>query len=212
MNLHRVSAFTADFPNDYVIEGRKIVQVGGRTVAGELRGIVARLGCEPSKLEGGGRKGWGFTFEFKGVGFWCHVQSFFPALYLSLFPAPGRDRGPEEDKAHEDLWGALDSALQADGRFHDIQWYPTFGDAPPPPEIWIRLGLWPRKPPGFLATWVARPLGWLALALGALAFLDFVTPAPLTGLGYLLASAFLLSTGYKVSHVFGVRVPWVRLP
>ena len=45
-----------------------------------------------------------------------------------------------------------------------------------------------------------------------LAFLDFVSPAPLIGLGYLVASGFFLSIGYKVSRLFGVRLPWVRLP
>jgi hypothetical protein len=212
MTPRPVAFFSSDLPNDFVVEGRRIVQMGGRNVAEEIRAMIAKLGCETSPLIDGAYKGWGFTIEFEGEGFWCHVKSFYPVYYLVFVRSSHRETALGKDPTYAKLWKSLNAGFKADPRFHDVQWHHTLEDAPDPPDSWFGWEWGARKPPGFLARNVARPLGWLSLFLAAVVFLDFVRPAPLTGLGYLVVSGLLLSIGYKVSHLFGVRLPWVRLP
>jgi hypothetical protein len=207
-----VAVFHSDLPNDFVIEGRDLIEVGGRNVTEEIRAIMTKLGCEASTLVDGGVKGWGFNMGFEGEGFWCHVRSYYPAYYLVFTRHPHREIALGKDPLFGRLWTALNSAIEADPRFHDVQWHHSLHEAPPPPKSWFGWALGARKPPGFLARNVARPLGWLSLALSPLPFLDSINREPLAGVGYLVVSAVLLSIGYKRSHVFGVRLPWVLLP
>ncbi len=211
MTPKRVCVFTADFPNDFVVEGRKIALMGGRTAAQEIRRIVGRLGPEISELDYFGFPGWGFVARFKDGRYACNIQSFYPMYYLTFFLVPRRDHGPEKDQEYAALWSALATALEADARFHDVKWYPTFKDAPRPPGSWFGWELGAHNPPGVLARYVARPLGWFCLVLAVLAFFES-TPAPISGAAYLLAGLFLLSIGHKAAYLFGVRLPWVRLP
>jgi hypothetical protein len=207
-----VAFFTSDLPNDFVIEARDIVQMGGRNVAEEIRAMLEKLGCQTSSLIDGKPKGWGFTIAFEGEGFWCHVKSYYPAYYLVFVRSSPAEIALGSDPVYAKLWRSLSLALGEDSRFHDVEWHHSLHEAPPRPDAWFGWELGARKRPGFLARNVARPLGWLSLGLAVVVFLDFVTPSPLTAVGYLILSGVLLSIGYKVSHLFGVRLPWVRLP
>jgi hypothetical protein len=212
MSPKPLAVFRSDLPDDFIInDGRELVQIGGRNVTEEIRALVLKLGCDASAVIDGGKRGWGLSIHYKGEGLWLHIRSYYPAYYLVL-ARPHWSGSLTRDPTYAELWKALNAALRQDPQFHDLQWYDSFEEAPPPPDEWFGWAHGLRKPPGFLARYVARPLGWLTLVLAAFAFLDFVSPAPLTGLAYLLASALLLTIGYKVSHLFGVRLPWVRLP
>ena len=207
-----VAVFYSDLPNDFIIDGPTIIQMGGKNVVEEIRAMITKLGCETSPLVEGGARGWGFNFEFQGERFWTHVRSYYPAYYLVLARSSGGQSGLSKDPSYAGLWNRLNSALAADPRFHRLEWHPSLHEAPPPPKAWFGWARGVRRPPGFLARNVARPLGWLSLALSPLPILDTTDPAPLTGVGYLVLGGVLLSIGYKVTHLRGVRLPWVRLP
>jgi len=212
MNPKPVAVFRSDLPDDFIInDGRELVQIGGRNVAEEIRKLLTNRGCEASAVIDGGNRGWGISIHFKGEGFWCHVRSYYPAYYLAL-ARPHWSGSLTRDPLYAELWKTLDSAVREDPRFHDLQWYDGFRDAPPPPDEWFGWAHGLRKPPGLLARYVARPLGWLALLIGAVTLVDFVSWTPIRGVAEVVVSAFLLSIGYKVSDVFGVRLPWIRLP
>ena len=212
MSAKPIAFFTADFPDDFVIEGRRIVLFGGKQVAEVVRGLLMEVGCDASTLMDGKAKGWGFTLDFRGRGFWCSVRSYFPGYYLVLADLEaGSRRGLAKEPLYRELWAELDAAIRRDRRFHDLSWHFTFEEAPPPPDEWWG---WAhvRKPPGLAARWLARPIGGGLALLAFVDLLDFAHPNPVPGVGAALASGVLLSIGYRISHVFGVRLPWVRIP
>ena len=206
-----VAVFTSDLPDDFIIDDPARFQMGGRNVTEEIREMISKLGAEASAVIDGGRKGWGFSIDYEGEGFWCHIRSYYPAYYLVL-ARPRWTGSLTKDPTYIALWNALDSALRQDRRFHEVRWYDSFRETPPPPDDWFGWAHGVRKPPGLLARYVARPLGWLLLFIAVMTLLDTVSWTPIRGLAELAVSAVLLSIGYKMSHVWGVRLPWVRLP
>jgi len=123
-----------DFPDDTVWEGHHLVQIGGRNVTVAVKEILEGLGYTVSEPEEGGDHGWLLSLRSSRMGCSFQITDFGKNQITDLGeqaallveedrPWRARDRD-SSGQAFRELLKQLHSALQNDGRFHDIIWYP----------------------------------------------------------------------------------------
>jgi len=134
MKVKPWAGFIADFPDDQVEGGGRIILFGGRNVAVALAEILVGLGCRVSAPEYAELHGWDFDAHYKGHRLYCRVTSFHPAFHL-LFEDPASARGPRRKsaQAYVELAVKLAAALEGDPRFRHLEWR-SFDDGPPEPD------------------------------------------------------------------------------
>ena len=125
MSVPPWAGFVADFLDDEVATRHDIEVYGGRNLAVALGQMFAGLGCtKVSEPWSAGEVGWEFDFDYRGLGFWCRVQSFHPIFWL-LFEGPSsRSEWKTGPGVHFELWQKFSSALEQDSRFDQILWRP----------------------------------------------------------------------------------------
>jgi hypothetical protein len=127
------AGFIADFPDDQVEDGGDIKLFGGRNVAVAIGEILTGLGCRVSAPEYAELHGWDFDAYYQDRRFWCQVTSFHPAFHLLLDdPAVTRGTRKKNAAAYAELAEKAAAALEADPRFHRVEWR-SMEDGPPEP-------------------------------------------------------------------------------
>jgi hypothetical protein len=123
MSVPPWAGFVADFPEDEVATRDKIEVYGGRNLAVALGQMFTSLGCtKVSEPWSAGEVGWEFDFDYRGLGFWCRVQSFHPIFWLLLESPSSNSERRSYPGAHFELWQKFASALEQDPRFDQIFW------------------------------------------------------------------------------------------
>jgi hypothetical protein len=226
MTVRPWAAFTTDLPDDEFTDEDGVFIFPGRNVAEAIRDVLTHLGAEVEEPEHEFEHGWTAHVKYRGHGFWYQVSRLGPEIYLVVEDNPPL-LSPKQPKLYGELIANLNGGLVADSRFHDLLWY-SREDGPcfPPDGTGSQdpFASGPRRPrptnrprqkvsrggsrhwPRFLA----RLFGWLFLLFAASAISAPRTGAREGGVLFLVIAALLLSLGYRVRRVFGVRLPWVR--
>lgn len=123
MKIRPWAEFTADLPDDHIEDGGKIVQFGGRSVAGAIGDMLTLKGCEVSEPIYLDENGWGLHITAEKRRLWCQVtliDGYVMVLEQNSWIAEVLGR---LHPAYLRVLRQLGSALAADPRFHTVRWY-----------------------------------------------------------------------------------------
>jgi hypothetical protein len=125
IRLRPVAEFRADFPDDQIEDGDRIIQFGGKTVTEAVAEIVRGLGYSIGDLLNEEEHGWQLEVKGENCSLWLQITDLADHMILDAMDATElfeRSRSPRA-RQYAELLPRLNAALKLDGRFHDIKWY-----------------------------------------------------------------------------------------
>ena len=115
--------FRSDLPEDHIEDGAIIIQFGGKSVIAAIGEMLTRFGCEVSEPIYAYHRGWELNVGAGRHRLWCQVtliEGYIFILQQISWFARNFGRYPQE---YIDVLKRLNTELQGDPRFHDVQWY-----------------------------------------------------------------------------------------
>ena len=128
INFYKLAAFSADFPDDWVMEGDEVVEFPGRAVATAIAALLRAKGYAVSDPEHQGENGWDFAVDHGKASIWVLVTSFEAGRFILQHGSRARSL-MQHREPYAEVMQALNDALNGDGRFGDVLWCDVFGAA-----------------------------------------------------------------------------------
>jgi hypothetical protein len=123
VSVRPVAEFCADFPNDMIEDETDIVQFGGRGITEAIAGMLDDLGYKVSAPIYAGEHGWELDARVGGRRFWLQITDI-DGSKCSLVTDDMTWRLWPDPSKHREFLVQLEAALQRDGRFRQIKWFP----------------------------------------------------------------------------------------
>lgn len=125
MMVRSLVTFRSDLSDDGVEHAGGFVEWPGRIHALVLTDILRSLGCEVSEMIDSNEHGWELQGSLSRDGIWMQVTPLDEVILMIEGASSLWSRLFARKAVAEflELLKALDTALRADGRFHDIRWF-----------------------------------------------------------------------------------------